>query len=372
MPAMNPGLTFAVKDNIDIVGTVSGMGSAAFKNAARANKTANIVERMVNADFQLTGKLVMHELAFGMTGINEFSGTPQNSTYPDYIPGGSSSGCAASVASGIVDVAIGTDTGGSIRLPAACCGVVGFKPTFNRVDRDGVQPKHSSLDCVGPFARNVELIEYAMQAMDPSFTVQTAPKEIKIGVLNVDLSSDVSDSFKTALNVISELHAINIEPVELNSMDAAFNAGMILIASETYNAFSDLPNELLGSDVAKRLLAAKDISASQVAEAEAVRASFTNEVSNLLERFDALILPTLPSSPLTLDDAENGTTDLNASALVRPFNLSGHPAITLPVANETPFGVQLVADLNADDKLCAIAKLIESKLSKPIYSKEAL
>jgi amidase len=368
-PAVTKGLTFAVKDNIDIVGTVSGMGSAAFENSACAVKTATIAERLTNSGFQFVGKLVMHELAFGMTGVNEFSGTSINAIYPGFIPGGSSSGCASSVASGDVDVAIGTDTGGSIRLPAACCGVVGFKPTFNRVDRDGVQPKESSLDCVGPFARNVELIEQAMAAMDPSFEIQEAPKKIKLGVLNVSMSDRVRAGFVNTLEKITVSNNVSIERVELKGMDDAFKAAMILICNESYTEFSDLPTTKLGADVASRLSAAKEISTSQVSEAEAIRVSFTQEVNELLKRFDALILPTLPSSPLKLEDAENGVIDLNSSALIRQFNLSGHPAISLPIANLTPLSIQLVGGLNADEKLCAIAKRIEREFPKPTYSK---
>lgn len=368
-PVVTKGLTFAVKDNIDIVGTVSGMGSAAFENSACAVKTATIAERLTNSGFQLVGKLVMHELAFGMTGINQFSGTAINVVYPDCIPGGSSSGCASSVAAGDVDVAIGTDTGGSIRLPAACCGVVGFKPTFDRVDRDGVQPKESSLDCVGPFARNVELIEKAMTAMDPSFKIQEAPKKIKLGVLNVSMSDDVRAGFVNALEKITASSNVVIERVELKGMDDAFKAAMTLICSEMYAEFSDLPAAKLGADVASRLLAAKEISTSQVSEAEAIRVSFTQEVNDLLKSFDALILPTLPSSPLTLEDAENGVTDLNSSALIRQFNLSGHPAISLPIASPTPLSIQLVGELNSDETLCAIAKRLEQELPKPAYSK---
>ena len=101
----------------------------------------------------------MHELAFGITGINHAFGTPINPKYPELIPGGSSSGSAAAVAAKQADFTLGTDTGGSIRMPAACCGVYGLKPTFGRVSREGVYPPSSSLDCVGPFANSVEMIE---------------------------------------------------------------------------------------------------------------------------------------------------------------------------------------------------------------------
>ena len=134
-----------------------------------ATKNAEVVERILAADCQITAKTNLHELAFGITGINPVFGTAINPQYPDLIPGGSSSGSAAAVAAGLADFTLGTDTGGSIRMPAACCGVYGFKPTFNRVSRQGIHPAMSSLDCVGPFAASVAMIETAMQIIDPSF-----------------------------------------------------------------------------------------------------------------------------------------------------------------------------------------------------------
>ena len=361
------GLTFAVKDNIDTAGVASGMGCAAFKDANNATRSAMVVQRLLDSNFQLLGKLAMHELAFGMTGINNYSGTPINTLYPDLIPGGSSSGCAAAVASGDVDVAIGTDTGGSIRLPAACCGVVGFKPTYSRLSREGVSPKKSSLDCVGPFARNVALIEQAMHAMDASFTPAKQPRSIAIGVLDVECEASILTEFELAIQAIASLNTVRISKISLPHMGEAFDAGMVLIASEAFAEFGGLPKDQLGSDIATRLQAASAITADQIEQAKQTQHAFQGEVSEALLDVDAILLPTLPSKPLSLDAAKNGAIDLASSALVRPFNVSGHPAITLPVAAANPFSVQLVGGLNEDEKLCAIAKQIESQLPKPVY-----
>ncbi len=361
------GLTFAVKDNIDAAGTASGMGCAAFKDANNAIRSAKVVQRLLDSNFQLLGKLAMHELAFGMTGINNYSGTPINTLYPDLIPGGSSSGCAAAVASGDVDIAIGTDTGGSIRLPAACCGVVGFKPTYGRLSREGVSPKKSSLDCVGPFARNVTLIEQAMHAMDESFTPSRQPRSITLGVLDIECETSIFAEFELALQGIASLSTVRINKISLAHMDNAFAAGMVLIASEAFAEFGGLPKDQLGSDIAQRLQAASAIGASQIEQAQRTQETFKREVSEALLGVDAILLPTLPSKPLSLDAAKNGAIDLASSSLVRPFNVSGHPAITLPVASVNPFSVQLVGALNEDEKLCAIAKQIESLLPKPVY-----
>ena len=361
------GLTFAIKDNIDAAGLASGMGCSAYKDTKNATHSATVVQGLLDSNFQLLGKLVMHELAFGMTGVNNYSGTPINTLYPNLIPGGSSSGCAAAIAAGAVDVAIGTDTGGSIRLPAACCGVVGFKPTFGRLSREGISPKNSSIDCVGPFARNVRLIEQAMQAMDETFVPTNQPRSITLGVLDVQCESSILAEFDAAIQGISTLSNVRINKISLPGMNDAFNAGMIFIASEAYAEFGGLPKEQLGSDIAKRLQTASEISSDQIKQARETQQTFTQDVSQVLLDVDAILLPTLPSRPLEIDAAKNGAIDLASSALVRPFNVSGHPAISLPVASVNPFSIQLVGALNEDEKLCAIAKQIESQLPKPVY-----
>lgn len=364
--------TVAIKDNIDVAGLVSGMGSAAFVDIDCAVDHADVVKGMVAAGWQLAGKLMMHELAFGMTGVNSFSGTPHNPLYPDLIPGGSSSGCATAVAAGLVDVAIGTDTGGSIRLPAACCGVVGFKPSFERVSRQGVKPEQSTLDCVGPMARRVELIEQAMQAMEATFTPVTEPAQCTLGLIDfsslpTSLSPDVEDMMQQAVAHISQLNGLSINSISLPNMGAAMQAGITLIAYEMHQTFGDLPVQQLGEDIAMRLSAAASITSQQVQQAKTIQAAFTHEVSQALQSCDALLLPTLPSTPLSLQAAQQGASDLNSSALVRPFNVSGHPAISVPMAQTQPFSVQLVGALGQDERLCAVAKCVERALPTPHY-----
>lgn len=155
-------LTFAVKDSLDIAGFPTRAGSPVLQDAPPAVRHAAVVEALLDNGCQLRGKTTLHELAFGVTGINPHSGTPRNTHYPQLIPGGSSSGSAAVVAAGEVDFAVGTDTGGSVRMPAACCGVAGLKPSFGRLSRAGVMPTESSLDCVGMFARDIATLRQAL------------------------------------------------------------------------------------------------------------------------------------------------------------------------------------------------------------------
>lgn len=349
------GPNVAVKDTIDIVGTPTRAGSRALQNAPAATGNAVVIDSILAAGCRIIGKTVLHEFAYGMTGLNDWAGTPINPHFPDLIPGGSSSGSASSVASGQADFAIGTDTGGSIRLPAACCGIWGFKPTYGRISRVGVMPAVSSLDCVGPMAADLARLETGMAAMDPSFT---APAELAapvLGVVPVAADPAIADGVARAL----ALAGLALRPRHLDDLDAAFQAGMTIINAETWAACGAyLASGLVGTDVAARLARAEATSAADIAAAEAIRTRFTAAVDQALEDVDALVLPTLPSFPMRLADARAGKIDLQLSYLVRPFNLSGHPSLTLPLpaVDHRPVGLQLIGRKGKDERLFAIAR----------------
>ncbi|MCA0043946.1 amidase [Celeribacter litoreus] len=355
------GPTVAIKDCIDIAGFVTGCGSEAFASTAPAEKNAVVVDNLLATGCRIIGKANMHELAFGMTGVNGFTGTPINPNWPDRIPGGSSSGSAVAVASGLCDFAVGTDTGGSIRQPATCCGIIGIKPTFGRISREGLIPSESSLDCVGAFARDMNMLNTAMEAIDPTFKRESlvhAPRLRRIKSEGVDL--EVGDPLVFAL-----MDAYPDMPYEtLPSFDAAFDAGMVVMSYEMAKAFGDMLDQgaPFGPDIAKRLAAAQKITDVQLAEAEAIRERFTAEVDALLEGYDALVTPSLPTVPPTLEDAKDPQNVLSLTRYQRPFNLSGHPAITLPTRSNAglPIGLQIIGRKGEDEKLCAIASWISS------------
>ena len=350
--------TVMVKDSIDIQGFQTVAGSKALEHVPVAAQNAVVVDRILAADCQITAKTNLHELAFGITGINRAFGTALNPKYPELIPGGSSSGSAAAVAAKLADFTLGTDTGGSIRMPAACCGVFGLKPTFGRVSREGVHPERSSLDCVGPFANSVQMIETAMQIIDPSFHPAKALEQApKLAILNVPASDEVN----TCIAEYLAQAGLAVAHVDLASFDDAFHAGMQIINFENWQAYGVLTETgLLGSDVHARLLQASETTQQQVTEAAQVKERFTEEVDALLSQYDALLLPTLPQIPPQVADAENTVAFLNLTGLVRPFNLSGHPAISVPLETKQglPVGLQIVAKKNADEQLCAIAEFV--------------
>lgn len=348
------GPKVAVKDSIDVAGVPTRLGSACFADARPAREHAAVVAAVLAAGCCIVGKTSLHELAYGLTGVNAWSGTPLNPRAPDRVPGGSSSGSAVAVAAGLVDFALATDTGGSIRIPSACCGIYGLKPTYGRVSRAGVHPRVSTLDCVGPIAAGAAMLEKAMAAIDPTFAPAPQPRCATVGWVDVEATSQVRQA---ARDVLARA-GLPVRPVTLPSFAAAFVAGLAIIGAETWAAYGHLVERPeLGEDVRVRLLKSRDITAEQLRAAETVRLQFRAEVDAALGEVGALALPTLPDVPLILAAAADPGAALRSSALVRPFNLSGHPALTLPVsAAGLPAGLQLVGRAQDDAALCALAR----------------
>jgi len=349
------GPTVAVKDCIDIAGMTTRCGSAAYAGARPATAHAPVIERLLSAGCRIVGKARMHEIAYGMTGVNAFEGTPLNPRWPDRVPGGSSSGSAVAVAAGAVDFAIGTDTGGSVRQPAICCGVIGLKPTFGLVDRTGALPAESSLDCIGPFACDMTMIERAMTAIAPGYAPVSLDHAPRLGRL--DLKTGIAPEMVEAFEAIND-HVAGA--VTLSGMDDAFKAAMAIIARETLAANLELLNAgaPFGDDIRARLEGARAVGDADIEAAEQVRRRFTDEVDAALETFDAIVTPALPSPPPLLSEAHDPNKVLPLTRFLRPFNLSGHPAIALPAPTSggLPSGVQIIARRGEDALLCALAR----------------
>jgi len=349
------GPRVVVKDTIDVAGTATRASSQALEHAPLAERHAEVVSQLLANGARLTGKVSLHELAFGTTGINHYTGTAANPRFPGRIPGGSSSGSAAAVAAGLADFSLGTDTGGSVRVPACCCGVFGLKPTFGRVSRKGVMTTHTSLDCVGPFAASLTMLVRAMSMIDPTFTPAQVPANARIGVLRVTAEAAIHKVVQGALTA----SGLALGNVELKHFGAAYEAGMVVINRETFAGCGHLlETGKVGADIAGRLAAAGQTTDTALAEAQEVRRRFTAEVDQALASYDVLALPTMPDFPLRLEDAADTRAVLGMTSLVRPFNLSGHPALSIPLGSEAglPVGLQLVAAKGADEKLLAVAE----------------
>ncbi|WPN49412.1 amidase [Pseudomonas sp. P8_241] len=359
------GKRVAIKDSIDIAGYPTRSGSRAFADAPAATKNAEVVDAILDAGWQIVGKTNLHELAFGVTGINDLTGTPINPQAPDRVPGGSSSGSASAVAAGLADIAIGTDTGGSVRVPAACCGIAGLKPTYGRVSRVGAHPLESSLDCVGPFARSMDDLIAAMQVICPGFEVQGLPSAAaKVAFLEVGCDPHL----QACLGAAADRAGWRRGSLHLSEFEAAFAAGLTVINFENWAAFGHLTGKgLIGADVETRLLAAGRTTREELAQAEAVRTAFTRQVDAALEDFSVLLLPTMPTLPPTLSEARAGSKAVaGMTPLVRPFNLSGHPALTVPVELDCgglKVGLQIVGRKGQDERVCAFGAQLQLSMA---------
>ncbi|MFG1394935.1 amidase [Xanthobacter agilis] len=355
------GLRVAVKDTIDIAGLPTRAGSQVYADAAPASAHAQVVERLLAQGCRIVGKANLHEMAFGVTGVNPHTGTALNPYFPHHVPGGSSSGSAAAVAAGIADFALGTDTGGSVRTPACCCGVFGLKTTFGRVSRIGVAPARSSLDCVGPFAVDAAMLTRAMAIIDPSFTPLSLARIPVLGLLSVSASRAVSAAFAEALAAA----AVELRPARVEGLDDAYEAGLTIINFENWVAFGPLTaSPAMGADVRLRLLGAARTTPEMVAAANGVRARVSAAVDAALDAVDALVLPTMPDVPPRLEEAGDARAAIGITRFVRAFNLTGHPALTVPVLTTEglPAGIQLVGRKGDDARLCAIAEWLSSRL----------
>ncbi|MFT4025646.1 MAG: amidase [Novosphingobium sp.] len=351
--AIGSGIPIVVKDSIDIAGEVTAAGSRALAGHPRASEHAEVVARLLARGFQIAGKANMHELAFGVTGVNAWTGTPLNPYYPTLAPGGSSSGSAAAVAAGMVTAAIGTDTGGSIRVPAACCGIIGLKPTFGRVSRRGASPEVSSLDCIGPLALDLATIEAVMAAIAPDWqSDRSRTDRITLGLVETGADPAI------AAHVFAAAAGARAVPVSLPLFAQAHLAGLDLIGHETAAAFAHLCSSgLVGADVRVRIEAGLAVTPAQIAAAQEVRAAFRASVDAALAHVDLLFLPTLPVPPPLLEEAGDATKVVPITANCRPFNLSGHPALTVPVGEVAgrPVSAQLVGPMYGDERLCHLA-----------------
>ncbi|MCW2672540.1 MAG: amidase [Frankiales bacterium] len=323
LPGTGEGPRVAVKDLFDLAGIPTTAGSAALQRVPTT--TAPILEGL-----NVVGRTQMHELAYGITGVNAWQGTPTNPLDARLVPGGSSSGAAVVVAHGEADVALGTDTGGSVRIPAACCGVLGLKTTHGRVPVEGTWPLAPSFDTIGPLARDLEGLVTGMRLLEPGFSPGTAGS---IARFRPPAAAGVDAALDRVLGTRPE--------VALAGWDAADAACAVLLNVEGFRSSGHLLSTgLVGEDVARRLTAGALRTAEELARALAVQVLWRKEIDAVLDLYDVIALPVLRDAPATLDDPVR-MYDLR---LTLPVNLAGLPALALPVSRRDgpPASLQLV------------------------------
>ncbi|HYE00361.1 MAG TPA: amidase [Alphaproteobacteria bacterium] len=369
------GLTVSIKDLFDVAGEVTAAGSKVLADAPPAAADAPAVARLRAAGAVPFGRTNMTEFAFSGLGLNPHHGTPANPFDPARIPGGSSSGAAVSVARGMAAAALGSDTGGSVRIPAAFCRLVGFKPSQARVPRDGAVPLSRSLDCVGPIARSVAdcaLLDSVL-AGEP-VAVPAAPPPLaglRLGVprqIVLDgLEPAVAAAFDAALRRLSAAGA-RIGECDLPELAAIPGLGAAggFPAAEAYAWHRGLL-ERRGGDydprVSVRIRRGAAISAADYLDLVEARAALMAGAARRSAPFDALVMPTVAVTPPRFAELEADDDYLRINALVLRntalFNMLDRPAISLPVAADLPVGLMLAGETGADRRLLALAAAVE-------------
>jgi amidase len=356
-----PGLRVAVKDLIDVAGLPTTAGSRAIAEratpaAADAPCLAGLRAAIARGQACLAGKTNLHELAYGISGINAYVGTPVNPLDPLRVPGGSSSGSAVAVASGEADVAYGSDTGGSIRIPAACCGVAGLKTTWGRIPLTGVWPLAPSMDTIGPMARDVAGLIAGMKLLEPGFSAgEPAPRVVGRVVIGADPIID------HAVDAALAATGWDVVQVSLEGLDRATVAAMTVLDAEAWasdGGYADAAPDKIGRDVLARLREASTITPAAVGAARQDAARWRATLASLWERVDLLALPTLLGFPPTLDKSREM---VRIRGLTSPVNLAGVPALALPVptGGPLPASVQLIGPAGGEESLLAAGVIFE-------------
>ncbi len=380
----------AIKDNICTKDFFATCGSLALKDYS-PGYDATAVAKLREHNYYISGKTNMDEFAMGSTGLESAYGNVTNPLNSDYIAGGSSSGSAAAVSSGIVDIALGSDTGGSVRLPAAFCGIYGFKPTYGAVSRYGLISFASSFDVIGILSNNLKKLIKAFGIIagkdnkdstsiniddETNFTNKKKIAALDIG--NINVSNEIRNTYKDYLNNISKKY--NLKIIKLNTIEYWLSTYFILTSCEAVSNLSRYDNKLfgnkdfkirnfqtdykkfrtlyLGDEVKRRILTGNFALNSQnynkyYHKAAQVRRKIKNEISAVFKEYDILLSPTSPSLPFKICDynfANNYKLDIFTSGI----SLAGNPAISVPSKNKIGDfypGIQISAGYGKDFQL---------------------
>jgi aspartyl-tRNA(Asn)/glutamyl-tRNA(Gln) amidotransferase subunit A len=377
------GLPISVKDLFDVAGEPTPAGSIVLADAPPAANDAVAIARLRNGGAVLVGRTNMTEFAFSGLGINPHYGTPRNpyDRINGRIPGGSSSGAAISVTDRMAAAGIGTDTGGSLRIPAALCGLTAFKPTARRVPMQGVLPLSTSLDSVGSIAPTVACCARIDSVLSGELSVPMPPAEMKglrLGVLQGyvldDLDGDVSLRFESSVSTLSSAGAM-LQEVHFSALDEIpgcyANGG--IPAFEAYDWHRQLiakHRELYDPRVLVRILRGKEISQAQYLELMNARRRIISEAERAFTDIDVWLLPAVPRiAPLIADLVSDDAAYIQANAMMlrNPsiFNFLDGCALSIPchLQGEAPVGLMVSAPSGHDQKLLRIGAAIEAALA---------
>jgi aspartyl-tRNA(Asn)/glutamyl-tRNA(Gln) amidotransferase subunit A len=364
------GEPVAVKDLLDTAGLATTYGSALFADHVPA-VSAEAVRLLEAAGYSVSGKTNLHEFAYGISSQNPHYGTVPNPAAPGRLAGGSSGGSGAAIAAGDVELALGSDSAGSIRIPAAWCGCVGFKPTYGLVSTEGCFPLAPSYDVVGPMASSVEGCERLMRTLAPEFepVELESLEEMEVGVAWLDEAEPlVRERVAAAASRFPRRREIELPLAPANRAD------FMREVADIHRPLLPGNEELYGDNVRGKIERALQVRDGDADAAARERAAYREHVAELVAPFDLLVTPTLGfvAPPANTDELElrgRGT------ALTFPFSSLGWPALALPcgIAEDgLPASVQLAASSGADARVLAAGRLLASRLAGPDPSETAL
>jgi len=373
------GIPVSIKDLFDVAGEVTLAGSKALDDTSPAETDAPIVGRLKAAGAVIVGRTNMTEFAFSGVGINPHYGTPGNPYDRGLIPGGSSAGAPVSVADGMAAVAIGTDTGGSVRIPAGLCGLAGFKPTQYRVPRDGAVPLSTTLDSIGPIgvsAQQPTLTDAVMAGEPPDVPAAVPTPGLRLGVPKTvmldDLETPVAAAFERTVSALGRAGARVVElPLEMLADYARINIKGGLPVAEAY-AWHEKLIERRGDDydqrIRTRIARGREMTAAEYIRLIEGRAEFIRRFDAETEAFDALVMPTVPMTapPIAAFTRDEDYARLNLKLLRNTsiINFLDRCALSLPIEppGTAPVGLMVVGRHGEDRRLLGIGIGIETAL----------
>jgi aspartyl-tRNA(Asn)/glutamyl-tRNA(Gln) amidotransferase subunit A len=325
------------------------------------SRTAEAVRLLEAAGYTNVGKTNLHEFAYGVTSQNLHYGTVPNPAAPGRTSGGSSGGSAAALAAGLAEAALGTDSGGSIRIPAACCGVTGLKPTFGLVSTDGVFPLAPSFDHAGPLAVDVAGCEAMMEALVPGFAAESVgAADVRVGVAWLDLAEPL-----VRARVEEAAALLDAEPVDLPFADAVSPVFMREIAEVHRDLYAE-EGELYGENISPKIERCLAVSDGEAAVSAAARKTYREQMATAVARFDIVVTPTLAfvAPPADIDEI---ATRAGFVRFTFPFNVLGWPALALPCGpaeDGLPASVQVVGKPGTDPLVVGVARTLERALKR--------
>jgi aspartyl-tRNA(Asn)/glutamyl-tRNA(Gln) amidotransferase subunit A len=355
------GIRLAVKDLFDTAGVRTTYGSAVFADHV-PSVSAEAVRRLEEAGYANVGKANLHEFAYGTTSQNLHYGTVPNPAAPGRTAGGSSGGSAAALVAGLADAALGTDTGGSIRIPAACCGIVGFKPSYGLVSADGVFPLAPSFDHAGPMARDVGGCVAMMEALVPGFAVETVElADLRVATTWFDAADPlVALRLEEAASHFGRRTAVELP--EAGEIQPLFMREVGDVHSELYPEHA----ELYGENIAPKIERCLAVTEGEATAAAAVRESYREQMLDGLGQLDLLLAPTL-SFVAPSDDVVEIAVRASFVRFTFPFNALGWPALALPCGaaeDGLQASIQIVGRPGDDARVLGAGLALETALHR--------